>query len=366
MSGQPKKNWRRLAPGILISAASLVIIFLFVDLNRFLQAVQLADFRFIGLLFVVTLMWLLVRSAVWQTLLVDKKSGKQPPFGKVFLTLNEGYVLNNLLPFRLGEVGRAFLLSKKTDLGFLQVLSTILIERALDVAMAAGLLLVTLPFVVQTGFAAQAALATGGAVVAVLGLLYLLARNQIWALRQYDNLAKRITILQKLFNQQQLTAFFSGLDALTNPRRFLKVISLMTLNWGVALLQFYILLKAYFPQAEILWAAFTLSVMAMGIAAPSSPGAIGVLEISIMGALSAFNLDPSASLAVALTAHLTNYLTTGVIGTYALAHDGLTLSGLYRDVRQISHNEESPVESNQACLEERRARSKDIQQSSEK
>jgi len=352
VSRQSKTNWRRLAPGILISAASLVVIFLLIDLDRFFQAVQLADFRFIGLLFVITLVWLLVRTAVWQSLLVEKNTGGHPPFKQVFLTLNEGYLLNNLLPFRLGEVGRAFLLSKKTDLSFLQVLSTILIERALDLAMAAGLLLITLPFVVQTGLATQAALFTGGAVLVGLGLLHLLARNQSWALRQFDQLAIRIPFLQKLFKQQQLIAFFSGLDALTDSRRFLKVVFLMTLNWGVALFQFYILLKAFFPQAEILWAAFTLSVMAMGVAAPSSPGAIGVLEVSIMGALSAFNLDPSTSLAVALTAHLTNYLTTGVIGTYALAHDGLTLSGLYRDVSQISHNEENPVASQLAIPED--------------
>ena len=44
-------------------------------------------------------------------------------------------------PVRLGEVGRAFLLSRKANLGFLQVFSTVLIERAMDVALAAGVLL---------------------------------------------------------------------------------------------------------------------------------------------------------------------------------------------------------------------------------
>jgi hypothetical protein len=60
------------------------------------------------------------------------------------------------------------------------------------------------------------------------------------------------------------------------------------------------------------------------------------LEASVIGALSAFGLDPAVTLAIALTAHLGNYLTTGLIGAYALAHDGQSLTGLYRDVRKIS------------------------------
>ena len=114
-----KKNWLRLLPGILISAVSLVIVFYFIDLDRFIQAVRLADYRYVALLFGITLLWLVVRTIVWRTLLRE-----QAAFPQVFLSLNEGYLLNNILPFRLGEAGRAFLLGKKTGLEFLQVFST--------------------------------------------------------------------------------------------------------------------------------------------------------------------------------------------------------------------------------------------------
>jgi uncharacterized membrane protein YbhN (UPF0104 family) len=95
-------------------------------------------------------------------------------------------------------------------------------------------------------------------------------------------------------------------------------------------------MRAFFPEARLVWATLTLGVMAMGIAIPSSPGAVGVLEIAIMGALSVFGVDPSTALAAALTAHLTNYLVTGLIGAYAFLKDGLSLAGVFRDVRNIS------------------------------
>src|SRR4030067_4350 len=100
---QAKKNWLRLLPGILISAVSLVIVFYFIYLDRFIQAVRLADYRYVTLLFGITLLWLVVRTIVWRTLLRE-----QAAFPQVFLSLNEGYLLNNILPFRLGEAGRAF------------------------------------------------------------------------------------------------------------------------------------------------------------------------------------------------------------------------------------------------------------------
>jgi glycosyltransferase 2 family protein len=326
-----RQDWRKLAPGLIISAIAVVAILYFVDLKRLFTALQQADYRYIGLFFVLSISWLLVRGLVWRTLLQEQAS-----FSQVFLTLNEGYLFNNILPFRLGELARAFLLSKKAGLGFWQVFSTILIERALDVAFAAGLLFATLPFVMRVDLAWQAAFTMGSLVLAGLVCLYLLARNQSWALRQYDRLTDRFPKLKRLIGQQQLTAFFTGLGSLTDGKRFLKVILLMLVNWAIALLQFFVLLRGYVPDAQPLWAAFTMAVMAVGVAAPSSPGSVGVLEASVVGALSVFGLDPSVTLAVALTAHLGNYLTTGLIGVYALARDGQSLAGLYSDVRKIS------------------------------
>jgi glycosyltransferase 2 family protein len=331
-----RQDWRKLAPGLIVSAIAVIAILYFIDLKRLSSALLKADYRYIVLFFGISISWLAVRGLVWRTLLQEQAS-----FSQVFLTLNEGYLLNNILPFRLGELGRAFLLSKKASLGFLQVFSTILIERALDVAFAAGLLFATLPFVMKVNLAWQAAVTMGSLVLVGLVLLYLLARNQSGALKQFDRLANRFPELRRLIGQQQLTAFFTGLGSLTDGKRFLKVILLMLLNWGIALLQFFILLRGYLPDAQLLWAAFTMAVMALGVAAPSSPGAVGVLEASVIGALSVFGLDPSVTLAVALTAHLGNYLTTGLIGAYALARDGQSLAGLYRDVRKISFSSPS-------------------------
>jgi uncharacterized protein (TIRG00374 family) len=311
------------------------VVFYFIDPNQLLKALQGADYRLVVIAFLVSVCWLLVRGMVWRTLLQNKAS-----YSQVFFTVTEGYLLNNLLPFRLGEVARALLLSQKANLQFWGVLSTIVIERILDLAMAAGLILITLPFVVGARWAGEAAFGAGSLVVVGLVVLYLLARYRVWAIRLYEKLGARWPTLLRI-GGGRVTAFLTGLSVLTTGTLFFKAIAWSITNWLVALTQYYLLMLAFFPNANLLWAAFALGVAALGIAAPSSPGALGVLELSIVGALALFGLNSSTALAYAIVSHVFNYLSNGLLGSYALARDGESLTGLYQRVRRISQKETS-------------------------
>jgi uncharacterized membrane protein YbhN (UPF0104 family) len=86
---------------------------------------------------------------------------------------------------------------------------------------------------------------------------------------------------------------------------------------------------------------FALGVGALGIAAPSSPGAIGVFEASILVALLAFGLDASSATAFALSVHFSAYLITGLIGGYGLYKDGESLSSLYTRLGKMKSEGES-------------------------
>lgn len=318
----------------MISLLSLAVVFYFADLDAMLAALRLADYRLVVAAGVITVAWLALRGVVWRTLLRE-----QATFPQAFWTMNEGYLINNILPFRLGEVARALLLGRKTGLGFWQVFSTILIERFLDLAFAAGLLLSTLSLVVGAEWAWQAAGLAVALVVVGLGGMYLLARHREAAMAWFQRLAARWPALQR-FGGHSMEAFFNGLMVITEGGRFLRAVLLMALGWGIAIAQYYVLMLAFFPDGKLLWAAFSLGVGALGIAAPSSPGAVGVLELALVGALAVFGLDASVALAFALTAHLIQYLITGVLGAFGLARDGETLSGLYRQVRTYSQKEQ--------------------------
>src|SRR5215204_4117699 len=121
-------------------------------------------------------LWLAIRTIVWRTLLRNRAS-----YSEVFWTIGEGYLLNNFLPFRLGEIGRAFLLSRKSDMQFMEILPTIVIERAVDLGFSAAIFLTALPFVVGSEGSGSIGIIVGVVVVLGLVLLYVLARNNQWA-----------------------------------------------------------------------------------------------------------------------------------------------------------------------------------------
>ncbi len=322
------KSARRWLPGALISLVAIAAILYFVDLQRFVDAIRSANYWLLLTVFFSSVIWLGVRAIVWRTILRGRAT-----YRDVFLTLCEGYLLNNFLPFRLGEVGRAFLLGRKAKLGFMDVLSTIVIERILDLAFAAAILLSAVPFVVGAAGAGNIAIIIGGLVIVGLAALYLLARNRDWALGLFDRLTAHWPKVQAMGNSF-LAPLFSGLSILTDGWLFVRVLLWMAFNWAIAIVQFYILILAFFPQATPVWSLFGLGAVAFGNAIPSLPGAVGTFEGAFGGAITILSGDQSTALAAALVAHLFNYLSTGIIGLYALSSEGETLMGIYRQLRK--------------------------------
>jgi uncharacterized protein (TIRG00374 family) len=321
------KSARRWLPGVVISLVAILLIIHFVDLNRFLAAVRSANYWLILLSLPISIIWLLVRGIVWRTLL-----RKRATYPDVFWTLCEGYLLNTVLPFRLGEAGRAFLLGRKAKLGFMDVLSTIIIERILDVAFSAAILLSAVPFVVGAAGAGRIAIVIGVLVVVGMVTLYVLARNQAWALELFRRLSAHWPKLQRV-GGNMLDSLFSGLVILTDGWLFLRALLWMALNWAIAILQSWLLILAFYPHARLLWSLFGLGAVAFGNAIPSLPGAVGTYEGALAGALTILSGDQSTALAVALITHLTGILVTGLLGVYALSREGETLMGVYRQLR---------------------------------
>jgi uncharacterized protein (TIRG00374 family) len=267
------------------------------------------------------------RSRGWHILLME-----EPAYTLVFFTEQAGYLMNNVLPFRLGELGRAAILGRH-GLGFWRVFSTIIVERAFDMIIAVGLFLSSLIFVVDVPGAARLGMIVGLIVCAGMFGLYLLARNQIRLLNWFNLLGKRWPRLIEI-GRDRLASFLTGLSPLTDFKRFLRVLLWIASSWGLAIVSHYLILLAFIPQATFLWIVFSISVAMIGIALPSSPGFIGVYEAAYVGALSVFGVAYESALAFALVDHAIYIVVTGVLGTTALIREGQSLAQLFRKVQQ--------------------------------
>lgn len=331
------KDWKRWLPGAVISIGLIAVFLYFVDFGEMLEAIRTANYVLLGIALVIGFIWMAVRAQVWRTLLRDR-----PSYMDVFWTVGEGYILNNFLPFRLGEIGRAFLLSRKTDMKFMEILPTIVIERAMDLGYSAIILLAAIPFVVGAEGTERIGVIVGVVILIGFALLYVLARNNKWALDLFHKLSARWPVLQRA-GGSFLEAFFAGLSVLTDGWLFLRFIFWMTLNWGIAVVSYYFIIRAFFPETQMVWALFGLGAVAFGGAIPALPGAVGTLEGAFGGALILLTGDESTSFAAALSVRLYNYINSGVIGGIGLAREGQTLSGIYEQLRKLRAKQEEPA-----------------------
>jgi len=308
--------------GLAVSVLALVAVVRWAGWRPVIAALAQIEPIYLLLAFGVFLLSMLARAVAWWLLLTRSVS-----LGRTLATLNEGYLLNNVLPWRLGELGRAVLLGRQPGMSTLRVLSTIVIERTYDIILGTTLLLALLPVVLQLSWASRAAAIWAGAVVlAVVGL---------WLLVHYAGaiegwIGRRFAHPQTW--QARWRALHAGLAALENPSLLIGSFGALALSWLLAGVDYWLVLRSLHPAPGWSWAYLMLAATALGGAVPAAPGSIGVFEAAAVAALGAFGVAPGTALAAALVLHAMVYLTTLGIGGVALLRDGDTLQGLYQDV----------------------------------
>jgi glycosyltransferase 2 family protein len=330
------KDIKRLLPGALVSVALVAALLYFVDFDTMLDAIRGADYRLLAAAVPLSFLWMFVRAKVWRTLLQDK-----PNYRDVLYATGEGYILNNFLPFRLGELGRAFLLSRKSGIAFGEIIPTIVIERTVDLAFSAAFLLAAVPFVGNVPGAARIGYIVVGVVFIGLVMMYILARNNKWALDLFHKLSARWPAIQRI-GGSFLEAFFAGLAVISNGWLFTRFLMWMSFNWLIDLSTYFLIILAFFPeQAQLSLGLFAIGAATFSGAIPSLPGGVGTIEGAYVGALMLLGANQSTALASALTTRLYNYMNSTVVGVIGLMSEGQTLSGIYQQLLAFRKKEEA-------------------------
>lgn len=318
-----KRASRGVLIGVVVSAAALVWVIRWAGWGQLWEALRGVDFRYLLLAMAVYLVSMIARVGAWHTLL-----GRSVSFWQVLAALNEGYLLNNVLPWRLGEVGRAVLLGRRPGQSVPRVLSSIMLERLMDMLLAVSLLLSVLPFVAEVHWAGRAAMIGGSALVAGVVLLWLMTRHsqivERWVARLPGGGERWIRVWHE---------FRQGLMAVDSPRWLLLSMGWMILSWALAGVDYWLVLSSVIPSPRFLWAYFMLAITLLGVAVPSSPGYLGVFEAAGVAALAVFGVPGGQALAATLVLHGMVYALGSLFGAIALTREGETLMGLYSEIR---------------------------------
>ncbi len=319
--------------GIGISLLTLALILTGVDLQRVRSALAEADYRFVLPAFALLVIGHVTRAVRWRALLMDRL-----PLLPAFSVLNISYLLNGALPFRLGEVARIFLATQAAPpIPAFTALSTILVERLLDLLAVMGMLglvLVTLPV--------PAAVTTAGVTLGVgalagVGVLSVIARRREWAFRILSQAERWLPLLRPGSLHGAVGRFIDGLQPLTFWRGVFRAVFWSGISWGFSILAGYILLYAFYPQPT--WPAVLMFIVmaALAVSVPYVPGAVGPYEAGVVMALSltGFGQPEGAAVAFAIVLHATNLSVYTLLGVLGLLQQGVTLGQVVRGARNL-------------------------------
>ena len=197
----------------MISGAALVLALLGIDLRRVAQALGQAEYVYLVPAAVGMLAYLVSRAVRWRLLL-----GPGVSLSRCFWITNIGYLVSNVLPFRLGDPARAVVIGRGGEISTVAALSTVVVERVLDMLMVVVLLAGVAPFVSGAGSAVSVGLIAGGVALVAAAVLLLLAFRPDWGRRLVRRALGWVPRLDVERWARALDGLFEGLAPLRSGR----------------------------------------------------------------------------------------------------------------------------------------------------
>jgi uncharacterized protein (TIRG00374 family) len=325
--------------GILISLLCLAAIFIFIKPADILAALQTAQYGYLAIAGLCIVAFMLLRAVRWQFMLNSGRSTNESvPYNSVFHIQNIGYMLNNLLPLRLGDLSRAILIGSVPPLTISQGISTMVVERIFDLLFMVILFPFTLVAVADLPADINTAVQISGIIAIVATLILIIAANQRpLAAKIAAFFLDRIRFLDTVAWLQRLDNLLSGLNTLTRLKDGLTLLALSILVWLPIIAGYYYAMLAANLQPTLIQAAFVVCIAAFSVAAPSSPGQLGVFEAGVTLALVTILGQPDAqSASFAFLYHASNYLILGLLGIIGINRTSSTLTSVIASARSLA------------------------------
>jgi glycosyltransferase 2 family protein len=237
-----------------------------------------------------------------------------------------GYGANNLLPARMGELVRAYMLTRVARVSLSLSLAVTFLERFLDGLVITGILLVAGFFIPLPEWGRHLMwLASAVFLAALLGVVLVMAAKP-FVLRVVGALTARFPAAVGNRLTSIVDRAIGATDCLRDAPLAAQIILLSAGVWLVEGGMFLVILPAFGLPAHPLWAALALAVTNLGILFPSSPGYIGPFHYFCMQALLMVGVARETALGYAIMAHLLYYIPVTIWGLSALAVYGVDLT----------------------------------------
>lgn len=318
--------------GLGLTVVFLVLALQRVDLGGFVEELKGVNYIWLVPSAVCTLLGYVLRTVRWQMIL---SGAARAPLRTLFPVLIMGFATNNLLPGRLGEFWRAYLLGRKRNVRKTFALASVVVERVFDGLTLIGLLTLVSIAIQLPGWGRQIELLAAAIFLSVTALVVVLLWRPALIQTPMRTLLHRFHGGMALWIEERFESFVAGLA----PLRHAPVLAAATLlSCGVWFFEgsSYLLLShglnlSLPSNLELPGIGLALVTINLGIMVPSGPGYVGTQEFFGTAALGVVGANPQAALALVVVSHAVQYALITALGLVFFAREQLSP----RDLRPV-------------------------------
>jgi uncharacterized protein (TIRG00374 family) len=317
----PNRSTLRAVGGIAVSIVALWFVLQGVDLQATADVLRSADPRWIAGGAVLVVVDLIFRGLRWQRLVHPIKAVR---YLHMLGYLLIGYLMNNVLPARLGELVRSHYLGDREGISRASALGTVVVERVVDLVAVVAIASASLLVLSVRGYLASAVLVGAGITgLFVVALAIGIAAHRLPGADRLREIADRWPRARALASSLQ-----DGLAVAGRPRTLVEALVCSAASWTAAILALAAFGQSIGIQLSLGQAALMTSGIALTSAIPAGPANLGTFEFAAVAIGAAIGIPREEAFALGLIDHVAILVVTSVGGGISLVRIGWQRSAM--------------------------------------
>lgn len=329
-----KKN---LIIGLIISGVCIYFASRGINFSEVGGSLRSANYVYIFPVLFIVIFTLYLRCYRWGIILESLVKYNQK---KLFIIGSIGFMAVGVLPARLGEFVRPYLIKQEKGIKMSSTMATIIVERVFDllalmIVLFAVLLKISLPPEIFKAGITMLAIA-----FFLFALLIFLAVKKDFSLNKIDSFVGMLPHRLAKPLQHLAHSFIEGLQILPDIKKILYVGFLSFLIWLTLGLSNYLLFFAFSFKLSIINAFAVLVIVALGVMLPAAPGFVGTYHYACVLGLTSFGIAKPEAFSYSVALHFLQMIPVIALGLLFLPFQKLSLANFIQKEEEELKQEE--------------------------